>query len=442
MSEDTRKPFTRSFPWDLQELLRAQVPLWDRLRRDIDAGEIFPAVRNREMHFYHKGGRLLAFDARGFRTHIKYVLTQPDGTALNDDLSESQLSSIVPIGSFSEGYGNMKGLCARYGEGEAVAVAAIWRLLPYTLCRLDRSAGLPPVVVLDLEASFGVEQEDDKKRKQDRIDLVLLNTGTKEILFAEAKLFSNGAIRSAAGNHPRIVEQIKRYRGQLAARRQQVLDAYGAYVDAVNSLLELAVPRPDKVIEEIPLLIVDFDSDQRDGRLAGNIGCLVNEHAICCLSLGTSGRATAGTLLEWFRQAKAFRRPMEKPNDGIPAICPFCCLPSGKAWMTNDHGIAYHDAFPISPGHMLVIPKRHVQSVFELGEIEQQALWSLVAEVRKKLAEEFEPDGFNIGVNDGRAAGQTVLHAHVHVIPRFKGDVADPRGGVRWIIPPKAKYWK
>lgn len=122
--------------------------------------------------------------------------------------------------------------------------------------------------------------------------------------------------------------------------------------------------------------------------------------------------------------------------------CPFCTLDATKVWLTNDHAIAFRDGFPISPGHTLVIPRRHARSLFDLSDSEQQAIWSLVAEVRTKLIEELRPDGFNVGLNDGQAAGQTVMHAHVHVIPRFNGDVTDPRGGVRWIIPAKAKYWK
>ncbi len=90
---------------------------------------------------------------------------------------------------------------------------------------------------------------------------------------------------------------------------------------------------------------------------------------------------------------------------------------------------------------MLVVPKRHVASLFDLSEVEQFAVWMLVAKVRATLMAELKPDGFNVGVNDGTAAGQTVMHAHVHVIPRRNGDVADPRGGVRWIMPSKASYW-
>ena len=90
---------------------------------------------------------------------------------------------------------------------------------------------------------------------------------------------------------------------------------------------------------------------------------------------------------------------------------------------------------------MLVVPKRHVASLFDLPDEEQAAIWKLVAQVRGKLASELQPDGFNVGVNDGPAAGQTVPHAHVHIIPRRAGDVPDPRGGVRWVVPAKAQYW-
>lgn len=120
--------------------------------------------------------------------------------------------------------------------------------------------------------------------------------------------------------------------------------------------------------------------------------------------------------------------------------CPFCGLDA--VWLCNDHGIAIRDRFPIAPGHTLVVPRLHIPSLFALPEAVQLSLWSLVTAVRTKPDAEFHPDGFNIGVNDGAAAGQTVGHAHIHVILRFRGDVADPRGGVRWIIPAKAQYWR
>jgi diadenosine tetraphosphate (Ap4A) HIT family hydrolase len=121
--------------------------------------------------------------------------------------------------------------------------------------------------------------------------------------------------------------------------------------------------------------------------------------------------------------------------------CPFCHLEKSRITLENDCSAAFPDAYPVAEGHTLVVPKRHVAGLFDLPEEEQAAIWSLVAQVRGKLMDELQPDGFNVGVNDGPAAGQTVPHAHVHVIPRRTGDVADPRGGVRWVVPAKAPYW-
>lgn len=99
------------------------------------------------------------------------------------------------------------------------------------------------------------------------------------------------------------------------------------------------------------------------------------------------------------------------------------------------------DGYPVSPGHGLLIPRRHVQSFFDLSGEEQSDLLGLLGRARAALQAQHQPDGFNIGINDGSAAGQTVMHLHVHLIPRYAGDRPDPRGGVRWIFPEKADYW-
>jgi len=103
--------------------------------------------------------------------------------------------------------------------------------------------------------------------------------------------------------------------------------------------------------------------------------------------------------------------------------------------------VALSDAFPLNPGHTLVIPRRHEAAFFDLREAEQTDVWNLVTVMVDRLARDVAPDGFNVGINVGEAAGQTVPHAHVHVIPRHNGDVDDPRGGVRWVIPDRADYW-
>jgi len=123
-------------------------------------------------------------------------------------------------------------------------------------------------------------------------------------------------------------------------------------------------------------------------------------------------------------------------------FCPFCNLQKSRVILDNDHAIAIYDGYPVTPGHSLIIPKRHISSFFEATREEQTALLDLLAEVRERLLAEHNPDGFNIGINDGAAAGQTVMHLHIHLIPRYDGDMSDPRGGVRWIFPDKAAYWK
>ncbi|HQF88679.1 MAG TPA: HIT family protein [Acidobacteriota bacterium] len=123
-------------------------------------------------------------------------------------------------------------------------------------------------------------------------------------------------------------------------------------------------------------------------------------------------------------------------------ICPFCSPEPTRILAENSHALALFDNFPVSPGHALIVPRRHVASLFETSEAERQAMWELLDETRRILVEKHKPDGFNIGVNDGAAAGQTVMHLHVHLIPRYAGDAAEPRGGVRRIFPDKAAYWE
>lgn len=121
--------------------------------------------------------------------------------------------------------------------------------------------------------------------------------------------------------------------------------------------------------------------------------------------------------------------------------CPFCTLPADRIVASNELAVVIRDGFPISPGHTLIIPKRHHGSFFEATADERNSMLALLDQARREIATELSPDGFNIGINDGAAAGQTVGHLHIHVIPRYLGDLADPRGGVRWIIPDKADYW-
>lgn len=122
--------------------------------------------------------------------------------------------------------------------------------------------------------------------------------------------------------------------------------------------------------------------------------------------------------------------------------CAFCRVDEARIAWSSHWAVALWDAFPVSPGHALVVPRRHVASWGALQECEKQALTAGIDAMRAIIDARHRPDGYNVGFNDGMAAGQTVMHFHVHVIPRYRGDLPDPRGGIRWVLARKAAYWR
>ena len=120
--------------------------------------------------------------------------------------------------------------------------------------------------------------------------------------------------------------------------------------------------------------------------------------------------------------------------------CPFCT--SDESVLSNDLAYAHYDKYPVNDGHLLIIPFRHVSNYFDLSNKEREAIFSLIDEAKILLDKKHKPDGYNIGINVGESAGQTVWHVHVHIIPRYKDDMNDPRGGVRGVIPEKQNYSK
>lgn len=124
--------------------------------------------------------------------------------------------------------------------------------------------------------------------------------------------------------------------------------------------------------------------------------------------------------------------------------CVFCGIEkqidSSRILYQDSTWIAIYDGYPVSKGHVLLIPKRHCASYFDLNFIELESIGVTIGVVKRLLDTKFNPDGYNIGINCGEAAGQTVPHCHIHIIPRYNGDMEDPRGGVRGVIPEKQKY--
>ena len=131
-------------------------------------------------------------------------------------------------------------------------------------------------------------------------------------------------------------------------------------------------------------------------------------------------------------------------RDGYGPIrkqCPFCEIPADREIIAeNTTALAFYDGFPVTPEHTLIIPKRHVAGYFDLNQDELCNINELQFTCRNILQAKYKPQGFNIGVNVGEAAGQTIFHCHIHLIPRYTGDVANPRGGVRGVIPERQNY--
>ena len=108
--------------------------------------------------------------------------------------------------------------------------------------------------------------------------------------------------------------------------------------------------------------------------------------------------------------------------------------------LENDLFYSRWDNFPVSSGHAEIVPKKHIVSFFELTKDDILQLYDLIIKTKKIISEKYNSDGYNIGLNEGNAAGQTINHLHIHIIPRYKNDIKNPRGGIRNIIPDKGNY--
>ncbi len=120
--------------------------------------------------------------------------------------------------------------------------------------------------------------------------------------------------------------------------------------------------------------------------------------------------------------------------------CLFCHPKENEIITENEHALLVADTFPVSDGHCLVIPRRHIKTFFESTAEENTAFHELILQAKIHLDKKYSPDAYNIGSNNGLEAGQSVFHLHIHIIPRYNGDVENPKGGVRWVIPKNSQY--
>lgn len=246
--------FKRNLDPSVIERLRDSKLYTEKLKPDIDSGVVFPAVRGGYIDFYYKGGRLFTFQKQ-FSTHRKYASVIK---AKGDYVSEADIQNRVKlITDFCDGYDQIKENCSLYSGVEAEGVSRLYHDYPFVKHNLS-------VVALDIEVSFEATSEG---RTQDRIDLLLFNQETCQLRFYEAKHFSNGELWATEGNAPKVVSQIKRYQGHIAANGDHILTQYCDYVKIMNDLLNCNLPEPTSIDGKVTLFVFGYDKDQQKGRM-------------------------------------------------------------------------------------------------------------------------------------------------------------------------------
>lgn len=228
--------------------------LWKhKLCNDCKAQEVFLAIRDNQIGFYHKGGRLFCFGSNGFKTHLKYaaVITAKG----KEYLTENELLNYKLAIDFKTNYKRIKENCSKYSGIEDSGVSDLYHKHSYLS---DSNV----VVVLDIQISFGSLNEENN---QDIIDILLYNKDSKTLQFVEAKHFSNKEIWSTTT--PEVISQMERYESQIAKRKSEILSAYAEYINIINEIFGISLSEPTDIDDKVTLLIFGFDNDQKNGRL-------------------------------------------------------------------------------------------------------------------------------------------------------------------------------
>ena len=257
--------FRREIDKKIIDALRDSDLFKNHLKKDIKKGEIFPAIRINSIDFYYCGGRLFSFDKDGFKTHVKYASVYDYN---QNYVNENNLKNMKPIEGFSESYDRIKENCKKYTSVEPYGVSKLYKFSPF-ISKQNK------VVLLDIEISFKTPKEKEevgfqdpqkntkkRKRKMDRVDILLYNTQDKSLHFVEAKHFSNGELWSKT--KPEVIEQVEDYNKQLHDKKDKILEVYGNYINLLKELFkDLNLDCPINLIPKTGLYIFGYDGDQQ-----------------------------------------------------------------------------------------------------------------------------------------------------------------------------------
>ena len=251
-----------------------QHPLFqNKLKRDIESGEVFLALRKQKIDFYHMGRKLFSFDGLRFRTNVKLVAVlagDPDGEVAEADLETAKFET-----RFEAGYEEIKRNIVHYQTPEPAGLFHLCK--DYSYARHQDA----DCVVLDVEQSFITIDSPDER---DRVALVLFRKSTKELMFVEAKCFDNQELWPRAGCQPTVVQKVVRCNAQIASATREIVGSYADYVGIVNELLGTSLPIPESIPAQVRLLIFGFSENDGDDELRTRFK---QDYNICTITRGS-----------------------------------------------------------------------------------------------------------------------------------------------------------
>jgi len=232
--------------------------IWNEMiKQDCLNQNVFLAIRNNSLGLYHNGGLLFNFDSKGLKTHIKYaaVINSKEDDDDKNYLTEEDLKNYT-IRGFKTNYERIKENCSNYSGDEAKGVSVLYHNKSY-LSKSD-------IIVLDVEVAFESFSK-EKKKKYDRVDILLYNVKDRALKFVEAKLYNNSEIRSKP--QPKVLKQIGRYENQIARRYKNIINGYTEYVHIINRVFDLSLPKPKLIEPKVNLLVFGYSLDQQKNSL-------------------------------------------------------------------------------------------------------------------------------------------------------------------------------
>jgi len=241
---------------NLVSKLESQKLFTERLMPDIEKGEVFFAIRDGYCSFYYKGCSLFKYDGKSFSTHYKYAFVPARKKTDSDYIDESSLGEMRIVTCFYQGYQDIKKQAKLYAKEEATGVSTLYKNAPRRENIQDR------YFLVDIEIAFDATNDIDDK-KNDRIDILLYDNIKRELLFCEAKHFSNKELWSKSGKKPSVVQQIIKYNRQIEINEKMIISEYTEMFKEYNSLMRTDLKAPKEIQKSCGLYVFGYDGQQQ-----------------------------------------------------------------------------------------------------------------------------------------------------------------------------------